>query len=94
MVMVAQAPYRTDCGRSTVSSTTKPAGMTNPELQVMVEQALGLRVVRVGRSHEYTTGIQVQHLDKEGNVKSVGPGSDLHLQMFTLLCTPQTEWEG
>jgi hypothetical protein len=60
--------------------------------RMFVEQALGLRIVRVGRSTEYTTGIQKQWTDNKGKVFKVAPGTALELVMFNMLCTPQADW--
>lgn len=64
----------------------------DPHLQNMVEQALGVRIVRTGRSHEYSTGIQMQWMDRHGNVYKVAPTGECELKMFDMLCTPQAEW--
>jgi hypothetical protein len=60
--------------------------------QVFVEQALGVRIARVGKSHEYSTGIQKQWLNDKGKVDRAAPGTELELKMFNMLCTPQAEW--
>lgn len=69
--------------------TDKPStNYTSEELTRFVESALGARAVQIGPGPE----VQIQHIDASGRVVRVRPGRALELEMFNMLCTPQTEW--
>jgi hypothetical protein len=60
--------------------------------QMFVEQALGVRIVRVSKASEYTTGVQKQWFNEKGKVDRVAPATELELKMFNMLCAPQADW--
>lgn len=84
-------------GKSGTAGASEPIAMVSPSEVIAnnnnhrkehvdrLVKALGSRVVQVQAPTGFTNGVQVQHVEPNGKVERVRPGTELELLMFDML---------